>query len=246
MPLELSELWQGQSYFLHLSLLYCLLFVWVFYRAKNRHMYVDRALTIGAILVVTGFIGARLLHVLYEAPEYYRQNPGDIYRFWLGGFVFYGGLLTAVLSASLYLHWKRESFGFWADFFAPVAALGYGLGRGACFWAGCCYGKVCELPWAIDGRHPTQLYAMGYELLVAVYLSRAKNLKYSGDLFVQWIILHSLGRLALESLRDDFRGAPIMGLTISSWLSLLLFSLASAYFVSRKLRPEAIITADPD
>lgn len=232
------------TYFVYLSLLYSGLLLLIYRRASQRHMYVEMALQVSFLVMISGFIGARLFHVLYEAPEYYAQNPLDIFKFWLGGFVFYGGMLTSFVLSWFYLHSKKESFGFWADFFAPIMALGYGLGRGACFFAGCCYGKVCELPWAVEGRHPTQLYAMIYEIGLFFYLSNKKSTKYSGDLFAQWIILHSIGRLALEYYRDDYRGALISGLTISTWVSLVLFSISTAYFASRKLAQIAVEKAD--
>lgn len=229
---------QAPTYFVFLSLLYSCLLGFVYWQASRRHMYVEMALHICFIVMVSGLIGARLFHVLYEAPEYYAQNPLDILMIWKGGFVFYGGMITSFIVSWIYLHKKRESFGFWADFFAPIIALGYGLGRLACFLAGCCYGKACDLPWAIEGRHPTQLYAVGYELLVFAFLSLRKTTKFSGDLFAQWIILHALGRVALEHFRDDYRGALIGGITISTWVSLVLFSIGAAYFVSRKMTQE--------
>lgn len=233
--IQIGEGILAPTYFVYLSLLYSGLLYFIYRRAIQRHMYVEMALHICFLVMVTGFIGARMFHVLYEAPEHYSQHPLDVFKFWMGGFVFYGGMLTSFVVSWFYLSYRKESFGFWADFFAPFMALGYGLGRGACFFAGCCYGKFCELPWAVEGRHPTQLYALIYEVGVFFYLSRKKSTKYSGDLFAQWIILHSLGRLVLEYYRDDYRGALIGGLTISTWVSLVLFSLATAYFTSRKL-----------
>lgn len=233
--IQIGEGLLAPTYFVYLSLLYSGLLYYIYWRASRRHMYVEMALHVCFLVMISGFVGARLFHVLYEAPEYYSQNPLDILKFWMGGFVFYGGMVTAFITSWFYLSYKKESFGFWADFFAPVMALGYGLGRGACFFAGCCYGKICELPWAVEGRHPTQLYAMIYEVGVFLFLNNKKTTKYSGDLFALWIILHSLGRLVLEQLRDDYRGAPIAGLSVSTWVSLILFSIATAYFAARKL-----------
>jgi phosphatidylglycerol:prolipoprotein diacylglycerol transferase len=233
--IHIGEGLMAPTYFVYLSLLYSFLLYFAYWRAQKKHMYVEMALQVSLLIMVSGFLGARLFHVLYEAPEYYAQNPFDIFKFWLGGFVFYGGMLTSFIVCWIYLHQRKESFGFWADFFAPIMALGYGLGRGACFFAGCCYGKICELPWAVEGRHPTQLYALLYELGVFGFLMLRKSTKYSGDLFAQWIILHSLGRLVLEQFRDDYRGALILGLTISTWVSLGLFSLSTAYFSARQL-----------
>jgi phosphatidylglycerol:prolipoprotein diacylglycerol transferase len=39
-----------------------------------------------------------------------------------------------------------------ADILAPSIALGYVSGRIGWLLNGCCYGRPCNLPWAIRGR----------------------------------------------------------------------------------------------
>ena len=90
----------------------------------------------------------------------------------------------AYLSAFIFIKRLKLNFWLWHDVLAPVLALGYTLGRLACFFAGCCYGKICDLPWALplkqmdihSGkvetllRHPTALYASGLELFTLFFL----------------------------------------------------------------------------
>ena len=57
------------------------------------------------------------------------------------------------------LYWFRRPFPFWlmSDVAAPAVAIGIAIGRIGCFLNGCCYGAVCELPWAVrfpPGRMP--------------------------------------------------------------------------------------------
>ncbi|MCB0386582.1 MAG: prolipoprotein diacylglyceryl transferase, partial [Bdellovibrionales bacterium] len=120
------------TYLLAISLVYCLALFWVVHRAERFEFSRVLALDVALVIMVAGFIGARLFHVLYEMPDYYLANPLDIFRVWQGGFVFYGGALTAFFSAVFYLKRKGESWKRWADFYAPVGAFGYGLGRIAC------------------------------------------------------------------------------------------------------------------
>ena len=138
-----------------------------------------------------------------------------------------------------------------------AVAFGYALGRIACFANGCCFGSVCNWPWAIAFpragapyaeellRHPTQLYATTWELgvcLILLALERPRRrqrwirgwLRPTGSLFFLWVVLHSLGRLVMEWFRDDFRGLHPLGLSISSWLSLLFIALALLWF--RKIK----------
>lgn len=229
------------TYFVFLSLLYSFLIFAAWKWAQKQGVSEIHALNLSILLVVSGMVGGRLFHVFYEAPAYYRENPFDIFKFWLGGFVFYGGMLTAAIAAVIYLHRTHESFFRWADFFAPLFALGYGLGRIACLLAGCCYGRVCDLPWAINGRHPTQLYATLIELCFAALLFALTNVKRRqlGELFFLWLGLHACGRLFMEYFRDDFRGDFVLGVSISSWISLFLLSLSITMLVRTRFLQKA-------
>lgn len=238
--IRLSDTLLIPTYFVYISVLYCFLLVYVLRRARAHGENASTALDLGLILMVGGFLGGRLLHVFYELPQYYAEDWTRVFKIWEGGFVFYGGFLTA-LAGCLLLVWRRRlSFNRWADFYAPVIALGYGLGRVSCFLAGCCYGRACDLPWGVTFpwdaerilRHPTQLYAVIWELSVfglLIFLERRKiPSRIPGLVFWSWILLHSLGRLMMESFRDDFRGHLLFGLSLSTVISLLLLALAAA------------------
>ncbi len=54
-----------------------------------------------------------------------------------------------------------------------------------------------------------------------------------GSIFYLWMILHSVGRLLMESFREDFRG-PSLGLSISSWISGALIILGLILLFGRK------------
>ena len=120
------------------------------------------------LILVFGFIGARGFHILYEEPHYYRNYPLEIFKFWNGGFVFYGGFILSFLATLIYCHLKEISFYKWADFFTPYLSVGYAIGRIGCFLEGCCYGQYCDLPWSLKQRHPTQLYMFFAELILFI------------------------------------------------------------------------------
>lgn len=186
--------------------------------------------------MVASLAGARLMHIVYENFSYYLESPLKILYFWEGGFVFYGGMIMALSAAVIYLRWIRTPQpGLYFDAFAPVLSFAYGFGRVGCFMAGCCFGQTCDAPWAIGQRHPTQLYALLWELGTIFILlglekkdssQRLRFVNRSGDLFVLWLGLHALGRMLMESFRDDFRGDQILGYSVSTILSLCLLLLA--------------------
>jgi phosphatidylglycerol:prolipoprotein diacylglycerol transferase len=201
----------------------------------------NMALDISMVLMIAGFVGARLFHIIFEEPSYYGEDPWRIFEIWKGGFVWYGGAILGGLSAVTFLRLKREPMAPWLDLFAPICALGYALGRVACWMTGCCFGDICELPSGFRFRHPTQLYAIVWELAaLAILLALEKRKpelrrRRPGRLFAVWILLHCLGRIFMEVFRADPRGPEPLGISIATWLSLTLITITLACFKTRRV-----------
>ena len=238
------------SYLLTISLSYAFGLIWIVKRAQQRGFTRNLALDFSMLFMVTGFIGARFTHVLFEAPDYYSEDPRKIFMFWNGGFVFYGGALFAFLSCLIFAKRRRVPFLTWLSIFAPVLSLGYIIGRVGCFMAGCCYGKECNLPWAvvfpagveapaIVSRHPTQVYASLCEFLTLLVLllleSRGRKasaqqrsqptqllINQPGFLFFIWMIGHGIGRTIMEHFRADDRGPLFLELSLGTWISIFI------------------------
>lgn len=232
--INLSENVSIPTYYLVISLTVSVSLLWISARGKKNDFDLRLVLDLSLIIMAAGFIGGRLFHVFYEEPTYYLQNPTQIFAFWNGGFVYYGGALLAAPCALAYLIKKdRTNIPLYLDLFAPVFAITYALGRGACLLAGCCYGKYCELPWAVSGRHPTQAYAALWEVgVVFILMGLEKHNKRPGFIFYLWMILHGVGRLIMEAFRDDFRGAT-WGISISSWISLIIIATGTFLILRR-------------
>lgn len=221
------------TFYLINSLIAILCLFWISARAEKQKLSRKVCLDLSLIIMISGFIGARAMHVLYENFYYYAEHPLRIFYFWEGGFVFYGGAILATMVGVIYLYSKVNDLTLvYLDLFSPVLSLSYALGRLACLMGGCCYGRYCDLPWAIQGRHPAQAYASIWEFGVCLILLKLESLPKNffkrfavsspGNRFYFWLILHSLGRLVMESYRDDFRGPNYLGLSISSWISIFL------------------------
>jgi phosphatidylglycerol:prolipoprotein diacylglycerol transferase len=230
------------SYLFIISLTYSIGIIWFSERAKKAQMNFRFSLDLSLAFMLGGFIGARLFHVLYEQPRFYWEHPEAIFMFWLGGFVFFGGVLGALVATYLLIRRRGEKFLPWADLAAPVIAFGYAIGRIGCFLAGCCYGRECDLPWGVrfppgvDApsfvlRHPTQLYATFWELMVVAILllseRRIKSESRAGRIFALWMFLHGIGRLIMEYFREDDRGPAILGLSVSTWFSIIFIGLGA-------------------
>lgn len=222
------------------SVTFSLSFVWIYWRAGQRDLERSQALDLGFVMVVAAALGGRLLHVLYEQPFHYLENPVAVFYIWEGGFVHYGALAAAIFTAWLWCRRYKQDFWGWGDFFAPVIGSCYAVGRLACLINGCCYGRACQLPWAVEfhqhaewgipvvARHPTQLYAAILEGVAVTFLLRLE--KYEprrGFILTVWLGWHGLNRLIMELFRDDYRGPSPLGFSLGLWVSvaLLLFSL---------------------
>ncbi len=215
------------TYFLVISLACTLAVIWFIKRAEKRNLNRVTAIDFTLACLIGGVLGARLLHVFFEDLPFYREHPMAVFEVWNGGFIYLGGVIGAWAAAGIFCLIKREPFWFWADIAAIPISFGYAIGRLACFLNGCCYGKYCELPWAVymqgGYRHPTQLYATFSELLILFVLIKIEpKVRMSGSLFGAWLVMHSLGRLLMEHFRDDPRGPAINGLSLGSWMSLAL------------------------
>jgi phosphatidylglycerol:prolipoprotein diacylglycerol transferase len=110
---------------------------------------------IGIIALLTGVIGARLVHVLQEWHEYtsaptLSENLFHMINLRRGGLVFYGGLLLATPACIAYGLLKKVPIRRGMDIVAPALMVGLAIGRVGCFMNGCCWGGPCELPWSVQ------------------------------------------------------------------------------------------------
>ena len=202
-------------------------------------------------VMVSALVGARLLYVIVEY-KYFSTVPLEIFKFWKGGLVFYGGLILGVIVSLWYL--KRHQMPVWktADLLAPSIAIGQGIGRWGCFFAGCCYGVKTDVPWAISFTnpsslapldiplHPTQIYLSLNALfifLILILLSKRKT--FDGQIIWSYGILYSIGRFAIEYLRDDDRGFAVERvLSTSQFVG--IFIVALSLFMLLTLRRKKI------
>lgn len=216
------------------------------YRIQDRKFIFDLLI----VVMVCGFFGARIFHIFYEEFDFYAAFPLETFKFWKGGFIYYGGFIAGLISAIVFCYQNKQNFWTWTDFFSPYIGLAYALGRIGCFLQGCCYGLYCEWPWAVRHLHPTQLYMCIADIMLVLFLIRFKTwalinqkkfysriFKFDGSFFLFWIFGHAFNRFMIEFLRNDDRGAIILDYSISQWISLLvmLTALVTYYLKYKKL-----------
>jgi len=231
-------------------------------RAPRDHIAAERIVDAGVWILVGAIVGARFLYVvsywntLFETPLWPGAPWTEIFMVQRGGLVFYGGLIGASLTCILYSRATKLPLWKLADILAPSIALGYVFGRIGCFLNGCCYGRVCELPWAVrypnqsdiwrrhfesgmataDSRsaplHPTQLYDSLLNL--ALYAGLAwlfRRKKFDGQVFAVYLLCYAVTRSIVEMFRGDYAAAQIRGgLTPAHLISVAIFLVGAALY----------------
>ena len=198
-------------------------------------------------ILISAIVGSRLLYIVVEYKEYI-SNPLRIFKVWEGGLVFYGGFIMAMAVVIIYI--RKHEMNLWkvGDILAPSVAIGQGVGRLGCFFAGCCYGRETDVPWAFIFKdpntlapmdvhlHPTQLYdsANGFIIFVILLILR-KFKKFDGQLFWTYPLLYAVGRFIVEIFRGDERGFVIESfLSTSQFIAIPLFIVSLAMLIRLK------------
>jgi phosphatidylglycerol:prolipoprotein diacylglycerol transferase len=114
-------------------------------RGKTVGLPIELILDLTFYCVILGFIGSRVFFILQDLRGF-AESPAD-YIFTRQGYVFFGGLITALAFAVWYV--RRHRCDPWqiGDVLAPSIPLGHAFGRIGCFFSGCCYGRICPPGW---------------------------------------------------------------------------------------------------
>jgi phosphatidylglycerol:prolipoprotein diacylglycerol transferase len=211
---------------------------------KKQGMDPQKIIDLSFYILIASLVGARLLYIIVEF-DYFSANPLEVFKFWNGGLVFYGGLILGVVVTIVYL--KKHQMPLWtvADILAPSLALGQAIGRWGCFFAGCCYGRETDVPWAITftnesslaplgvALHPTQIYlSLNALVIFGILMWLSKRKSFDGQIIWAYGILYSIGRFIIEFYRDDDRGvvgmfstSQIIGIIVFAVSIIMLFLL---------------------
>jgi phosphatidylglycerol---prolipoprotein diacylglyceryl transferase len=203
-------------------------------------------------ILVGGIVGARLWYVVsYWDRDFAGQPWTEIVAVWRGGLVFYGGLIGASVAAIIALRRKKLPLWRTADCLAPAIAIGHVFGRIGCVLNGCCYGRVCDLPWAIrypgdriaGGQpvHPAQLYEAGLNLVLCLALVWwHPRRRFDGQVFALYLLAYAVIRTISEYFRGDyaFVSRPGAGqFTPGQTTSLLILATGAVLWWALRGRP---------
>jgi phosphatidylglycerol---prolipoprotein diacylglyceryl transferase len=226
-----------QSYGVLLAFAFLAGILFTLWLSKKEGIAYETVVDLALYIMIGGIVGGRVLYVISFWQEY-AGNPLEILMVQHGGLVLLGGVIGGFIATLLFS--LRHKISFWrlADMTTPGVFLGFVIGRWGCFLRGCCYGTVCDLPWAVTfpevygARHPTQIYESLFSLLIfiVVILVRRKK-RFEGQVMLIGVILYSVFRFMNESLRD----LPVFyGLPGSQWLTVIFFIGAVSFYYLRQ------------
>ena len=158
----------------------------------------------------------------------------------LGGYVYYGGLIGAILFLYMYCRLYKVDFIAFVDLFSVFIPFVHGIGRIACFLAGCCYGIEYHGPFAVQfpyhaeipelsevTRFPVQLLESGLNFVffgVMLFLFFRTGIR-KGRLLGIYLLYYVVARFFLEMLRGDSLRGSVGFLSTSQIISLILLPI---------------------
>jgi prolipoprotein diacylglyceryl transferase len=198
-----------------------------------------------------GLVGGRLYHVITDPAEYFGSGgqPIKALYVWEGGLGIWGAIALGGLGA--YIGCRRYGLKFppLADALAPGIVIAQAIGRWGNWFNQELFGKPTTLPWGLEipdvskrpagyeeykTFHPTFLYECIWDLGVAglvIWADRRFRLGH-GRAFALYVMAYTVGRGWIEYLRiDAVEANDVFGLRLNVWTSIVVFLLATTYFV---------------
>jgi len=191
----------------------------------------DRTMDLFFYIAIFSIVGARVFYIINSVGADFFSDPLMIFRFWEGGLVFQGGIIGAIAVGIYYVRKHKMGVFKTGDVFAPGLALGHAVGRIGCFFAGCCYGKQCDLDYPLRvvfphdplsvappgiAVYPTQLFeSLGEFAIFGFLLWYRRRKPFDGAMFLMYLMVYSV----LRSILEIYRGDQIRGFVVEPYLS---------------------------
>lgn len=232
----------------------------------------DVAAAVRATLIayVAALLGGMAIPLVADMLAHLVRGGGLRVRW--AGMVSYCGFLAGLTAAALVLRQSSLSLARFGDLAAAPLGVGIAITRLGCFVAGCDYGQVSAVPWALrfpsgspawsahvhaglmpatrDASlpvHPTQLYEAALGLLIfaiACGLARvAWARRQHGRVFWSVAAVYGAGRLLIEMVRGDVSRGLVGALSSAQIFALLLAAVAMAVLWRMRRAPAAALAA---
>ncbi len=197
-----------------------------------------------------GVIGGRIYHVITDRDLYFGPdgNPWEALYVWHGGLGIWGAISLGAVGVVIGARRQGIKVLPLMDALAPGVLVAHALGRIGNWFNQELFGRPTDLPWGLEigaahrpagyadhaTYHPTFLYESLWTLAAfffVIWADRRFQLGH-GRVVALYVMSYTAGRGWIEMLRiDPVQMDDVFGLRLNVWTSLVLFVLASAYFV---------------
>jgi phosphatidylglycerol---prolipoprotein diacylglyceryl transferase len=158
--------------------------VWLSVREAKRKGFNEEDLSNVAVwVVVGGFLGARLFHVIDHWPHKFFANPISALYLWEGGLAIWGGVIGGFMALALLARRNNWNLPLLLDAVAPGLVLAQAIGRFACIITGDAMGKPTSGPFGFAYANPA---AMVPEL--GVYYAPMPVYEIMANLMIFWVV----------------------------------------------------------
>jgi len=218
--------------------------------AKKQGENPDKILNLAIFLLFGAIIGARLYFVMFNWG-FYKFHLQEIFMTWHGGLSIHGAIIGGFITGAIYTKINKLPLLKYADLVSPGLILGQAIGRWGNFFNSEAFGVPTNLPWKlyipVENRpenymnyqyfHPTFLYESLWNItvfLLLFFIFRKKFEGKNGALFFLYLILYSLGRFVIESIRTDSI-YMVAGIPIAQFVSIIFIitGILGLYFVKK-------------
>lgn len=221
---------------------------------KKEGLAVDTAICASGICGIGALLGAKLLYLAITIPQLDNDllsKPSTWTALMQGGFVFYGGLIGAIISVPVAGHLLNIDSFRYLNVLSPCIPLGHAFGRIGCLLVGCCYGGPTNGTFSVtytdSAIAPNGVPLLPIQLIesiccifisaVLVFYSIKSNSK-SG--FALYCCLYAAFRFALEFFRyDNLERGFFWTLSTSQWISLFIVIAVALYKLFESFSNEA-------
>ena len=188
----------------------------------------NRFLKNSSVIFIGAFIGGKVLSFISKPEAYFPNGKYHIYSILSLGFVYYGGMIGALIAIIILCRGNRKEILSMTDTVFRLIPIGQTIGRMGCFFSGCCYGMAYEglfaIRYPVDGEmikvFPTWFVeALGCLVLGIILLFNRD--KQRGTYTFEYFVFYGLLRFFIEFVRGDAVRGMLSGLSTSQWISLL-------------------------
>ena len=200
-------------------------------------------------LIVFGILGARFYYCALNS-DFYLRFPTEILAIRHGGISIHGAIIGGIVGLLIFAKRRNLDYKKLLDVTAVGLPLAQAIGRWGNFFNSEAFGGPCNLPWKlyiapqyrpipfqeVQFFHPTFLYESMLDFILFIflfYLAKKNFIKKDGNLALIYLILYSIIRIFVESLRID-SVKYVFGFPVAIFVSICIIILSTILLMFRK------------